>query len=255
MTKNLIQDKESDITKPEPKLSSKEEGTNDLFDGIDLSEEKAQELLVETVGETFLDGVAEFIHISKFLNFSKSYNQKIDRARTIMLLSEFKEKHENTDKFKGAFKKIISTPSGMNLLQKIIRITQVNIADKSYIDKLATVLKNISDSDFETLFQEHNYVLSQIEKLTPQALLLLSDQINWPPITFASTTSSGVTTGRDWDTAFAILYSNRKGKYDEKTRARIVHSINELKNNNLVGLEATHIPLTLVGEEVYRYLE
>jgi len=219
--------------------------------GIDLSEEAVDAVLSETIGETILGLIPG---VEKLVNFLGTYQEKLDNARLLILLKEFKEKHESSEKFQESLKKLLASPSGLNLLQKIVRIVNAGVMDLKLIKLLATTLKKISDSDFKEMFEEHNYALSQIEKLTPQALLLLSDNSNWPGINFSSTTTSGVTSGKGWDTCFATLYSNRKGMPNERARRRITHSINELKNNHLIGLEATHLPLTDIGEEIFKYL-
>lgn len=236
-------------------LASKEENNlkviENPLEGIELPKDITDALLLETAGEAI---VALIPGVSDFLNPFKVYQQKLDDARTLILLNEFKQKHEKSERFQEALKQLLTSPFGVSLVQKILKIVNAGAVDLKYIKLLAVVLKGISDSDFKEMFEEHNYVLSQIEKLTPQALLLLSDSRNWPGIAFASTTTSGVTSGKGWDTAFATLYSNRKGMPDERTRTRITHSINELKNNHLIGLESTHLPLTDIGGEVFKYL-
>jgi hypothetical protein len=233
-----------------------EVGINSLTHGnpienINLSDEDSDNLLLETVGESFIGLFPFFDKIGKFLD---SYQQKIDKAKLIILLKKFEDRHDNSEKFQEALKKLLTSPYGLSLFQKILRIVNANAVNLDYIKTLAIVLKRVSDSEFKDMFEEHNYVLSQIEKLTPQALLLLSDKHNWPGIDFPSTTTSGITSGKGWDTSFSTLYSNRKNMSDDKSVTRIAHSINELKNNHLVGLERDHLPLTVIGEEIFRYL-
>lgn len=222
------------------------------LDGIDLSGKVITELLLETVGETALEALSP--RIGKILNFTKTFEGKINEARTSILLRDFESKHESHEKFQESIKNLITNPAGIILFQKVVRIVNADILDEKYIKILAGVLKKISNSDFHVLFEEHNYVLSQIEKLSPQALLVLSDFSNWPSVSYSSTTTSGVTSGEGWDTSFATLYSNRKETPDEKTRARLSHVVNELRNNNLMIPERTTLPLTTIGEEVYKYL-
>lgn len=233
------------------KTGNKIEQVDDLFEGIDLPEDTADVILLEALGESIVENIPV---IGKVANFFQSAQEKLDQAKLMILLKGFRHKHDSNEEFQNAFKKLIGTPAGMALIQKVVRIANAGIIDQRYIGLLANVLKNISDSDFKEMFDEYNYTLSQIEKLTPQALILLSDHSNWPGISFSSTTTSGVTSGSGWDESFATLYSNRKGKPDQKTRNRISHSINEIMNNHLIDLKADNLPLTSIGNEILKAL-
>jgi hypothetical protein len=96
------------------------------------------------------------------------------------------------------------------------------------------VLYNIARADFEALFAEHKYALSQIERLTPQGLTILSDSRSWPSFDLGSPSTHGGIVTNEWADEFGYAYAGQKGVSDPPTRLRIAHSIRDLHNNRLI---------------------
>jgi len=223
-----------------------------ILDNIDISDQKRKELAIEVLGEFCINKVPIIREVFGSIN---SYKDKLDHARLLILLKIFRDKYETMDKFQNNLKKLLLDPYGMYLFQKILAIVNACSIDTLYIKVLANVLKNISDSDFKKLFDEHDYVLAQIEKITPQAMLILAEADKWPMISFSSSMSSGVTTGEGWDKDFAKKYGQIRNITDHKIIARISHAVNDLKNNNIFELRATSFKLNPIGEEIFKYLK
>lgn len=218
---------------------------------IKLSEEKLDELLLETIGEASLESIPI---AGKLISYVQKYKEKLDKARTAIFLETYKKHSESQDEFNDSLRRLLTSNAGLILFQKTIRILNKDSYDSNYIDLLATSLKNISDKDFEKLFDEIDYVLSQIEKLSPQALLILSKFESWQKCSLDRATSmSGQIIVGDWDMQVATFFaSNNPGTYDENAKERIAHAFRELENIRLVTLtEDRHVGLTPIGTEVY----
>lgn len=223
-----------------------------ILENIEISTTKRRELAIETVGEVILSKIPI---IGELTGAMDSYRSKLDSCRMLALLQEFKNRHDNIEKFQDVLKKLLSDHSGMYLFQKVVAIVNAGDINPEYIKLLANVLRNISDSDFKLLFEEHVYTLSQIEKLTPQGLLILAEASNWPFPSYASSTSSGITTGEGWDKDFAQRYGQARGIQDHKILIRVSHALNDLKNHNILELRPNALKLTPIGEEVAKYLK
>lgn len=223
----------------------------DLLAEIDLSNETRDKLLAETVGSTVLSLIPG---VDKLVSFAESYKSKLDAARLALLLHFLEQKIGNLEQFQDRLKRLLTTSTGLIIFQKVVRISGAGVYDEEHIKILANVLKKVSESDFEELFEEHNYALSQIEKLSPQALLLLSEYSSWPTISFSSSTMSGTTAGSGWDVDFANQYSKDKGITDANVKLRIGHVLHELEGNSITVLEAKRISLSPIGEMVHKYL-
>ena len=243
MDKDIAKNKNQQIRKPE--------STDNPLSSIELPDKLVDDLLIDTVGEAVLK---EIPFISKFFGIIQSYKKKLDDARLYILLREFKNKHDTEEKFQIQLKKLITTPSGINLFQKIVRILNADIFDINYVKLLATVLKNISDSSFDKLFDKHNYTLSQIEKLSPQALFLIHDKSTWPQFSFSSTTVSNQILGEGWAPAFIKTYFGNKGIIEESKIQHGIHAIRELNNAGFVKIEKDRLYLTDIGENIYEYI-
>lgn len=78
------------------------------------------------------------------------------------------------------------------------------------------------------MFEDHKYALNQIEMLTPQALTILSDYVNWPSWEMESFVSNGGRITSDWLPHFVNLYSMNKSIMSEGLKTKISHSMNDL---------------------------
>lgn len=221
----------------------------DFLDGIELSDEKENEVLLEAFAEM---GISFIPLIGRVFEFAGSVKSKLDEARQQILLSKLRSKCQNSEEFNLRMSKLISSPYGLSILHKISRILNADVFNPEYFDILASVLKNVSDTNIKDLFDEHNYALSQIEQLSPQALILLKDYLVWPTIEFAQTTTSGVTSGDGWDLDFVRKYLKCKNMVDGAISTRIKHAINDLRNRNLVTLRPSQLVLTDIGDQILK---
>jgi hypothetical protein len=108
------------------------------------------------------------------------------------------------------------------------------------------------------MFLEINYVLSQMEKLSVQALLLISKHTSWEDVRFERATNmSGQLIVGDWSIQVANHFAAKTNmKVDPKSVKRLAHCFLELQSNGIAQLnnEAKSFELTQVGQEVAIYL-
>lgn len=231
----------------------KEVELQDPLKDIELSEKKQDELLLETFGESLIEKIP---FLGSLIGYGQKYQNKVDSARLAILLNKFEEQLSSFDDFKNTLGKLLTSNAGIMLFHKTVRVVNAGNFEQEYIELLAKALKYIAKSDFEDLFNEHDYVLSQIEKLSPQALLVLNDYDSWRTLALQrGTTMSGQTIVGDWDTQATTHFAHSKGIGDDRTKKRIAHAFRELENNGMIFLtENKHIGLSPIGVEVRGYL-
>jgi len=157
-------------------------------------------------------------------------------------------------------KQLLTSPQGNTIFNKILRILDNTPPDIELTNNLAKVLKHIAESDFVNLFEDHKYALNQIEMLTPQALTMLSDHKNWKPWELKAYAAQGPRITSVWLPNFLGTYCAAKGITDDKTKAKISHSMEDLiKNRYIEAMVTTQkgigaIFLTDIGKLVIRYI-
>lgn len=116
------------------------------------------------------------------------------------------------------------------------------------------------NTDFESLFEQHKYALAQIEKLSPQALTILSDYQHWPGFKINNYSATGSKISSEWLKEFADSYSYSKNIINPEIIERIAHSISELINSRFIeahlsGEEySANCRVTRIGKVLLPYL-
>ncbi len=192
--------------------------------------------------------------IGALINFTHEYDNEIEKRKLEILLENFQQRHTSIEVSVDKMNTLLRSGSGFILFRKVMALVGDGPPEPEYLALLANTLKRIVDTDFTTLFLDHSYVLYQMDKLTPYALILLADNAKWPKIDFASTTTSGVTNGQGWDMSFASKYCEYKGLSEHMAKLRICHVINELRNNNICELQPNALSLTMIGAELTSYI-
>ena len=184
------------------------------------------------------DKVAGLFSITDLINTFYKFNEETDKAikgiKRDKLLESFFDLSESNQETVSQLTAFLTNPSGNVLFNKIIRIVDVNPPDIDLVNHLSMALYKIVNSEFESLFSEHKHALSQIERLTPQALTILSDSANWPMFYLSSSETMGNLVTSDWVDEFSEAYARNKGITDPSICLRISHSILELHNLEFV---------------------
>ncbi len=218
-------------------LIKSDQKIEDKLDNIILSEIEVQEVKEKVIGRTFLSVILESIGlggvVKVFETSEKIENEINERKKSYLMASYFSE----IDNMEGEIQKLktfVSDPVGNTLFNKIIRIVNINPPNKEYVILFSKILKKITNSDFQKLFSTHIYALNQIEKLTPQALIVLADFKSWPEYNIGNYASQGGVISTVWTEEFSEHYASYKLITDGSMKRRIAHSIKELLRNDLI---------------------
>ncbi|WP_338378063.1 hypothetical protein [uncultured Flavobacterium sp.] len=141
-----------------------------------------------------------------------------------------------------------------------------NPPDFELTNNLANVLNHIVNSDFKNLFEDHKFAINQIELMSPQSILLLSDRKNWTIWKLSNYTSNSGILTHNWMPDFMNIYAKNKGINDSLTMDRIGHSLNDLIKNRYAeaiilsnkeneNIKMGAIRLTKIGNFIFKYLE
>lgn len=220
---------------------------------IELPMKKAQEVLKDALTETVGSSMPIF---GKILEFTERVNQGVREEKLNILFQEYSSHFESIDQSISNLSFLLVTRSGQILFQKVVQILDNNTEEES-IKVLANVLKNIKTEEIEKHFQEYSYTLSQIGRLTSQALIVLSKHYLWETVSITNTTTtSGQTVSGDWDEQAAwYLYNRRPVKNPNKmVVSRMSHSFRELHSAGIITLSGQLLKTTDIGREIYRMI-
>ncbi len=103
--------------------------------------------------------------------------------------------------------------------------------DLELIDHLVRALKYMVNNDnFYKMFEQHKFTLAQIEKLTPQALTILSDYENYPVFNLEMSMSFGPNVTSEWYDKFIEAYCKNKNINSLEMKSRVAHVIIQLQS-------------------------
>lgn len=229
----------------------------DILDSIQLPEE---EQVKRILGEVAKKSICRQIPIiGEILEFAQNVKDQIREQKMNILFNKFAKKFETQDQIIGRLTSLFRSASGLILFQKVVHILDNGIMveeTEAWIDLFANVLRNITNSEFEKQFDEHSYLLAQIDTLTPHSLLLLSRYVSWKVYQFQnSTTMSGQTIVGDWDIQISDYFASNLKITDRNKKERIRHAFKELESRGLFKI--THekgASLTVIGEEIFNFV-
>jgi hypothetical protein len=215
------------------------------------------------------DEILGLLPITKLIRVILKWNEEVDKdfreAKKEALLNHYFDLTDGLKDSVAKLKALISDPSGNTLFNKIMNILGNSPPDYLLVRHLGHALKKIATSDFQKLFEKHKYALSQIERLSPQALSILADCHSWPPMRLGSFEANGRKIESDWLPAFVNAYASAKGIFDRYMIERVSHAVNELQRDRFVDAWLVNQPaqgrntavckLTTVGSELLEYLD
>jgi hypothetical protein len=228
----------------------------DPLDAMEISDDQMTAAIIEATTSTALGTLASFIPpLGRLIEWSEKVDQGVKEQKLHTLLRKYSERFSSQAETVTKLKFLTATTSGKVLLSKVIRLLD-NMADEESIDLLANTLKNITNSEIEKKFEEHTYILSQIDRLTPQALVILSRYEDWKDCSLSgTTTTSKHTVLGDWDSQIALFLAGKIGVTASDIKLRMAHSFWELESTGMVVLEGSFVKLEIIGAEVYRYIK
>lgn len=193
------------------------------------------------------------------LDWNKEVNEEIKNAKKEILLVNCCSRLNDHGKSIEIIKNFISNPSGSTLFNKILQIIDDNPPDPELVQHLSSALLYISQSDFERLFNDHKYALSQIQLMTPHSLTILNDSANWPSFPPGTYSSTGGVITTDWLEAFSCSYISSK-RVESNVQKLIKHCVNELISKRFIlaivnSEKIGQVHLTEIGQTIIRYIK
>lgn len=252
------------ITQSETYLQTQNKTLEQRLNNIEISQDREQDIIGNKTVKTIRDKTLGLFKvgevISTFLNWNEEVDEEIDEAKKSVLLERFfnsVDYHENTI---NKLKQFITNPQGNVLFNKVLRILDDNPPDLELISHLSTALKYIIDNgDFYKLFEKHKFALAQIEKLSPQALTILSDYRNYPDFKLESSTSMGGKITSEWNIKFVQSYCNLKEISSDEIIIRISHVITQLQTQGYLAAYTSrenvcYCEVTSIGKDLLPYI-
>ena len=235
-------------------LIKKETAEKDLIEEINISGEKLKEI-ISTAG---IKSISDNIPILKtILSVVDRVNSEVREEKLKILLSNFHSRFNTIEDFAEKMKNIFSNREGIILFQKIIYILDKGSIDEDWINLFANILQNILDSEVKEYFEDNLYILSQIERLTPQSLLILNKSEKWSRVNFTgATTMSGQTIVGDWEIQVSSFFARNININDEDIKLKIAHSFKELESSGIIYItESKTLGCTQVGARVQKLIK
>ena len=232
------------LTSPDVYFKNKQKSLDERIQEVSLTTEEESNIIASKTAKTIRNNALGLFKIGEIINTFLNWNDEVDselkEAKKEYLLAAYFDKTEQLKDSIQKIEQLLTNPQGNTLFNKIIRILDNTPPDIELTNHLANVLKNIVDSDFNALFDDHKFALNQIEMLTPQALTILSDFKNWPRWKLNGYSSNGPRLTSDWLPDFVNAYAATKNITDAKTKSKITHSMNDLiKNRYTEGILTT----------------
>lgn len=226
------------INAPDNYFSAQKKTLDARLDKIALPEDEVSKIVYKKSKDIIRDKVLGSFKIGEIINTVLTWNESIDeelkKAKKEYLLAYYFDLNEQNSLSLHNLKDFLTNAQGNTIYNKILRILDDTPPDLELSQHLSNALSYIVNSDFKMLFDNHKYALSQIEKLTPQALTILADQASWPKITLGSYASTGGKITSDWLVEFTQAYSAKKGLQNSDWINRVQHSINQLISERLI---------------------
>jgi len=236
---------------------------DEKLNNIVLSKEEEEKIVKKHSKNVIRDKMLGLFKIGEFVNTIINWNENIDKdikeAKKEFLLVEYFNKNEQNEHSIQELKTFLTNPIGNTLFNKILRILDNTPPDKELSNHLSNALNYIINNDFQGLFEQHKYALSQIEHLTPQALTILADYQSYPIINLGTYSSNGGKITSDWLIEFTNSYVNKKNIYDDNITNRVKNSINELINKRFIEAhlfkeKQANCKTTHLGKELIPYI-
>lgn len=243
--------KKDEIT-PHDNSISEAKPEADILDELELSGKEAIEVLKEASAGTALSSIPV---LNKIFEWSERVNQAAREKKLKMLLAQYAQSFASIEEAQSKLAFVVGTTQGRILFHKVLQLSEKGTEDPEWIRLLANVLGNMSDSDIEAKFNEYEYALSQIDRLSVHAVIVLSKYEGWKKVSLSgSTTTSKHTVLGDWDSQAANFLARNLNVTESAIILRIGHSFLELERAGMVVLDGSQLKLDIIGAEVYRVI-
>lgn len=203
--------------------------------------------------------------INTIIDWNAETNKELQEAKKSILLSNYLNKTDSIEQSMTELREFISNPYGNTIFNKILSMLEDSPPDQDLLNHLTKVLTYIIDQkNFEKMFSNHKFFLTQLDKLSPQALVIIADYKEWPPFNLQMSQQFGELISSDFHKEFTNAYTKKKKITDINKIKRIEHTIIEIKQAGIViGIQKTteqrsepaKMVLTTIGSDLLPYLD
>lgn len=216
----------------DPKINETLSEFEKRLESIILSQKEKDKITTENVSDTLIEVALKPLGflgdaINEILTLGKKLEEDIYNRKTKYLLAAYFKDTEDLKEELVSLKNFLSNPYGSMLYFKIIEILNENSPNPHFIKMLSKALRKVVNTDFESLFEEHKYVLDLIGRLSPQALIILADCPQWPPYQIGNYSSDKGIITSEWVGEYAKAYGIAKNILNPLTIRRLSHAVNE----------------------------
>lgn len=227
------------ISNPDTYLETQGKSLQERLNSVSILPEQEREIVRDSTVKTIRDKLLGLFKvgevISTILKWDEEIDKEISNAKKSVLLEQYLNKVDQQENSINRLKMFLTAPQGNVLFNKILRILDDTPPDAELIEHLSTALKYIvNESDFHRMFEKHKFALSQIEKLTPQALTILADHRNFPSFQLSNAITFGPKVTSEWNSQFVHTYCNNKGITQEDLVSRVSHVIIQLQTQGYI---------------------
>ncbi len=226
--------------------------TRDVIGKVELSRERIRAALV-AAGTRTVAGQVPILR--EILGAVDNINSEVREEKLKILLEQFASKFDSLEQALAQLHRIFRERAGLIVFQKIVQILDNGETDEEWIGMLATTLERMTGDDIQTSFEEKTYLLSQIARLSPQALIVLGKYDLWGVVRITgTTTTSGRTVAGDWDQQAARHFARVVAVTNANTTVRMAHAFQELESTGMIRLEGERIDRTAIGNDLYGHI-
>lgn len=243
--------KEDNNNKGLIKIKTELHNISDPVEKIELDSRQIVGVLTDaTIGSIF----SSIPCFNKFFEWIERVEQASREEKLKILLMEYNNHFDSIDDTISKLKFFTATRGGQTLFRKVIQIIDKGNEDQEWIHLLAITLKKVSETEFEKYFDSQMFTLSQIDRLSPQALILLSEYNIWKQANIQNTTTTSGQTMGDWAPQVTMFMRQHKKIDNLEIGARINHSFRELESTGMIDLKGEQLKLTAIGLSIYQLI-
>lgn len=222
---------------------------------IKLSDKEVKDALLAATKGTAISAGLGVLGLGKVFEWKERLDDALREQQLNNVLRQFAQQFASVDDAVARLQILTGTREGQVLFRKVIQILESGESDPDWTALLATILKNISDEKIAAQFRQYEFLLSQIDKLSPQSLVVLSKYNIWKDALISgTTTTSKQTMAGDWDSQISNFLARRIDVADSSAILRIGHTFKELESSGMVLLSGSYVKLTIIGAELYRII-
>lgn len=203
-------------------------------------------------------------HIFKIFKWKDHVKEEMKAKCAEKLLKETIVKVHRFNKALDIIREFLSSPKGRILFVKVVDLIADRATNEEYRNRMSDLLYGIVDSDFNSKFNIYSNLITKVDQLTPEALVLLSRHSKFPLCEHADNDLRHSVITSDWSRSFVEALCEYYKIDLQESKDTITYCVSELRafgyvegvqaNGNLLT-EKTKVQLTPSGAILLAFVE